>query len=165
MLKLKCLFSGSSPGQDARLTQWALTTFYRSSASTTPGLRSPSGCRGVWWTHWTRCCLCWSRSWAPPCRTRRTRRAATRRSIEEPLLLTSANKLWLKGFAPMLEPVYCEQSSRYLHYLTALMVKPASCILWTYWNSLKVSLKALPIFHEKWILKPLPFLCFPWNTW
>lgn len=21
------------------------------------------------------------------------------------------------------------------------------------------------IFHEKWFLKPLPFLCFPWNTW
>lgn len=77
------LSSGSSPGQDVRLTQLVWTTSCKNWASTTPGLRFPSGCREAWWTRWTKCCQCSSRSWARHCRTRRTRKAETKRSTEE----------------------------------------------------------------------------------
>lgn len=82
LVKALPLSSDSSPGPVVRSTPWGWTTSCRSWASTTPGLRSPSGCRGAWWTRWTRCCQCSSRSWAPPCRTRRRRRGGTKTNTE-----------------------------------------------------------------------------------
>lgn len=81
--KMFSVSSGSSPGQDGRSTQLAWTTSCKNWASTTPGLRFPNGYRGAWWTRWTKCCRCSLRSWAPPCRTRRRRKAETKRSTEE----------------------------------------------------------------------------------
>ena len=84
---------GLSPGPGVRSTRWVWTTSCRSWASTMPGPRYPSGCREAWWTRWTRCCQCSSRSWAPPCRTRRTRKAEIKRNTEDHPYIPLQSKL------------------------------------------------------------------------
>lgn len=128
------LSPGSSPGQAVRLTQWVWTTSCRNWASTMPGLRFPSGCRGVWWTHWTRCCRCSSRSWARPCRTRRRRKAGTKRNIDTTVIkavhsVRSQRSHTLDDCITMATTVQhvCEAFPFYL--LQPVNFQP-SCLLW-----------------------------------
>lgn len=167
------LSSGLSPGQDARLTRWVWTTSCRNWASIMPGLQFPSGSKGAWWILWTRCCRFSSRSSAQPCRTRGRRKAETKKSTEYSVVprVTCGAQLSLPlGETPLAQTqafctvfIPCKFGILNITWLLGWWNLPRAPVVNHFtefpWSFL------IWIFNEKRFLKPLPFLCFPWNTW
>ena len=118
-------FLGSFLGLDARLTLWAWTTYCKNWVSITPGLRSPSGCSGVWWTPWTRFCQCSSRNWAPLYKTRRRGKAEIKRTTEDTLHYTTlpyASLLYIGQSSLTSKCVDCK-----VFYYCAMWIVPSTC--------------------------------------